>query len=97
MLEISSQIYEKTAQKLCDLLGDSSYFSGAFDFVHEDIECRMVASLIIAHRQIEFPEDTLTFISDICPVWWEFHTVIAGEERVNDFDFALFKEYIVRS
>ncbi len=96
MLEISSQIYEKTAQQLCDEMGDLSYFSGTFEFVHEDTECRMVASLIIYHRQIEMPEGVQTLISDIVPVWWEFHTIIAGEEHVNDFDFALFKEYIIR-
>ena len=95
MYEISSQIYEKTAQKLCDLVGGNGYFSGTLEFAHEDIECRMVASLIIYRKRVEMPEGLFDVIDDIVPVWWEFHTVIDGEERSNDFDFSLLKEYML--
>ena len=95
MYEISSQIYEKTAQKLCDLVGGNGYFSGTLEFAHEDIECRMVASLIIYRKRVEMPEGLFDVIDDIVPVWWEFHTVIDGEERINDFDFSLLKEYML--
>ena len=95
MHEISSQIYEKTAQKLCHLVGGNGYFSGTLEFAHEDIECRMVASLIIYRKKVEMPEGLFDVIDDIVPVWWEFHTVIDGEELINDFDFARLKEYIL--
>ena len=95
MYEISSQIYEKTAQKLCNLVGGNGYFSGTLEFAHEDIECRMVASLIIYRKRVEMPEGLFDVIDDIVPVWWEFHTVIDGEELINDFDFARLKEYIL--
>ena len=95
MYEISSQIYEKTAQKLCNLVGGNGYFSGTLEFAHEDIECRMVASLIIYRKKVEMPEGLFDVIDDIVPVWWEFHTVIDGEELINDFDFARLKEYIL--
>ena len=95
MFEISSQIYEKTAQKLCDLVGGNGYFSGTLEFSHEDIECRMLASLIIYRKRVEMPEGLFDVIDDIVPVWWEFHTIIDGEEIINDFDFALLKEYIL--
>ena len=95
MHEISSQIYEKTAQKLCNLVGGNGYFSGTLEFAHEDIECRMVASLIIYRKKVEMPEGLFDVIDDIVPVWWEFHTVIDGEELINDFDFARLKEYIL--
>ena len=95
MYEISSQIYEKTAEKLCNLVGGNGYFSGTLEFSHEDIECRMVASLIIYRKRVEMPEGLFDVIDDIVPVWWEFHTVIDGEELINDFDFARLKEYIL--
>ncbi len=95
MYEISSQIYEKTAEKLCNLVGGNGYFSGTLEFSHEDIECRMLASLIIYRKRVEMPEGLFDVIDDIVPVWWEFHTVIDGEELINDFDFARLKEYML--
>ena len=95
MCEILSQIYEKTAQKLCDLMDGEGYFSGTIEFAHENIECRFVASLIIYCKRVEMPEGDLEVIDDIVPVWWEFHTSIAGVEYINDFDFSLLKEYII--
>lgn len=96
MYEITSQIYEKTAQRLCDLVGNRNYFSGVIEFSHEETECRMVTSLIIYHKRVEMPDDNFDVIEDIIPVWWEFHTFIDGEERINDFDFSLLKEQIIR-
>ena len=95
MCEILSQIYEKTAQKLCDLVCNTNYYSGTIEFAYEDIECRFVASLIIYRKKVEMPDGCLEVIDDLVPVWWEFHTTIAGVEYINDFDFSLFKKYIV--
>ena len=96
MYEIPSQIYEKTAQKLCDSLGNSSYFSGTIDFTFESVECCLKASLIIYHKRIDAPDGCTELIDEIVPVWWEFHTIIDSEERINDFDFSLLKEYIIQ-
>lgn len=95
MYNISPQIYEKAAKKLCDQVGSGSYFSGTINFTHEEVECRMTLSLIIYHKRVEMPEGTLESIEDLVPVWWEFHTEIGGEEFLNDFDFATLKEYII--
>ena len=97
MYEISSEIYEKAALKLCDEMDDNGYYSGVINFTHGDAECRMVVSLIIYHKQVEMPEGRFVQIEDIVPVWWEFHTLIDGVERINDFDFATFKEFVVHS
>lgn len=95
MYEITYPIYEKTAQKLCDLVGGDNYFSGTIEFACEDTECRMVASLIIYRKRVEMPEGVIEIIEDIVPVWWEFHTTIDGVERINDFDFSALKEFIL--
>ncbi len=94
MYEILPQIYEKTAQKLCDSVDGMNYFSGTIEFSHEDVECRFVVSLIIYRKNFEMPEGSIEAIEDLVPVWWEFHTTVAGVEHINDFDFSLFKEYI---
>ncbi|MBO5875511.1 MAG: hypothetical protein J6Q20_03190 [Alistipes sp.] len=95
MYEISSEIYKKAALRLCDQVGDGDYFSGTITFVHEEVECRMLLSIIIYHKRVEMPEGSFETIEDVVPVWWEFHTEIDGEEQINDFDFSLFKGYLL--
>ena len=94
MYEITSQIYEKTAQRFCDLVGRAGYFSGTIEFAHEDTECKMVATIIIYHKIVDMPEGRMEVIDDIVPVWWEFRTTVGGEELINDFDFSVLKEHI---
>ena len=95
MYEITSQIYTKAAERLRDRIDDGNYFSGAIDFTVGDVECRLVASLIIYRKSVAMPEGIVEFIDDIVPVWWEFHTIVECEEQINDFDFAIFKEHML--
>ncbi len=95
MYEITPKIYEKTAQKVSDAVGNTGYFSGTIDFSYENVECRMLLSMVIYRKKVEMPEGRCNIIDDVVPVWWEFHTTVDGEELINDFDFSLFKEYIL--
>lgn len=33
-------------------------------------------------------------VSDLVPVWWEFHTFSAEGEMLNDFDFSEMKRFV---
>ncbi len=99
MYLVSSAIYEDMAKLLLEEIGDSSYFSGfiesAFiDDLGRDTECRLVASLIIYRSPCSYPESDSEVISNIVPVWVEFHTFVEMEEKINDFDIEEFKSYI---
>lgn len=93
MYEITPQLYEETADRLCDAIGTKNYFSGSIEFGFGDVECRLTVSVIVHRRQTVMPEGTYDTISDLIPVWWEFHTSDEGE-MLNDFSFTLLKEYI---
>lgn len=95
MYEIPSQIYEKTAKKLCDAIGTAHYFAGTLEFTHDNVECRMCVTVMLHHKKVDAPEGTTCAIGDMVPIWWEFHTVIDGVEQINDFDFTLFKGYVI--
>ncbi len=95
MYKIPSQIYEKTAQKLCDAIGSDNYFAGTLEFACEDVECRMLLTVMVYHRKADESEGGHKMIDDIVPIWWEFHTLIDGVEQINDFDFKLLKEFVI--
>ena len=94
MYEITTSIYTRAAERLCDAVGSRSYFSGSLEFTVGDTECRLVASLIVRHKQIEMPEGIVEQISGLIPIWWEFHTTVDGEELINDFDLRTLEEFI---
>ena len=59
-----------------------------------DVFCRMTLSAVI-YRQSQPDEGcSICAITDIIPVWWEFHTFIDGDEVLNDFSFNELREYI---
>lgn len=85
---VSSELYRLTAERLAADIGAESYFSGSVAFDSAGVACRLVASLIVYRRREACPEGTAETISDLVPVWWEFHTAIGEEEVLNDFSFA---------
>ena len=93
MYEITSRLYEETAERLCDAIGSGTYFTGSIEFNFEDTECRLTATVIVYRRHVELPEGEYEAIDDIVPVWWEFHTT-GDDEMLNDFSFATLKGYI---
>lgn len=87
------------ATHLRDEIGQDSYFSGVIEFSlvdnqGHDVECRVVASLIIYHTPHSAPEGDSVVISNIVPVWLECHTIVDSEEKINDFDTEELKYHI---
>lgn len=87
MYHILPELYDLTTERLLERIDRAEYFSGSVDFDYGDVECRLTASLIVYRRREVFPEGEFYTVFDLSPVWWEFHTTIDGEERLNDFQF----------
>lgn len=82
MIKITQNIYEEVLQKLVIEIGDSNYISartitGSFD----GVEYKFIINAVIYR-------DDFKNISEIVPIWWEFHTEIDGVEKMNDFLFS---------
>ncbi len=84
---VSSALYLEVLDRLVDAVGPLGYFSGSLDFVFDGVECRLTVSLIVCRRREVLPEGERDVVADLVPVWWEFHTLLDGEERLNDFSF----------
>ena len=44
--------------------------------------------------RLSLPEGVQHPVTDLVPVWWEFHTTQAGGEVLNDFDFSELKRCV---
>lgn len=85
---VSPELYLETAARLGDAIGDGNYFSGAIEFLSGDLICRLTISVIVYRSRISLPEGVCRPVTDLVPVWWEFHTVGEAGEMLNDFDFS---------
>lgn len=95
MYLVSAELYDLAADLLVERIDRSDYFSGTVEFEYGGVECRLTASVIVYRRREVLPEGEYDRISDLVPVWWEFHTMIGGVERLNDFTFSEIRERLL--
>ncbi len=85
---VSDELYAALFVRLAEAIDARSYFSGTIAFRYGAAECRFTASLIVYRARCSLPEGEAETLVDLVPVWWELHTTVGGEERLNDFSFA---------
>ena len=94
MYDVSSVIYGKVAEMITERIGRSDYVSECLEFEVDGIQCRFLFSAIAYRRRLYLPEGECDELSDLVPVWWEFHTYCDEEELLNDFSFNELRYYI---
>ena len=94
MYEVSDQLYLEVADRLRSRFGDGDYFSGRLEFEHEQTVCHMLLSAVVYHQSHRCERGDVRLISDVVPVWWEFHTTLPQGEVLNDFSFNTLREYL---
>ena len=94
MYSVSPELYHEAAARLSDAIDGGNYFSGSLAFRFGDTDCRLTASVIGYRGRLSLPEGVQHPVTDLVPVWWEFHTTQAGGEVLNDFDFSELKRCV---
>ncbi len=94
MYDVLPELYREVADQIFNRVGGRDYYSGTFDFDFCNVACRMVLSVVVYRRRESYPEGVVSAISDMVPVWWEFHTFVDGVEVLNNFSFNELREYI---
>lgn len=92
---ITPEFYREAARLLTDRLGPTDYFSGSLRFTCGEWDCCLVLSLLVYRRTERAPDGVSRPLTDLVPVWWEFHTTGPEGEALNDFSFAELKEYTI--
>lgn len=85
---VSTALYEEVRRRLVEQIAGRGYFSGSVAFRYEGMECRLVVSCFVRRRHVVLPEGEADPVTDLLPVWWEFHTADEEVERLNDFSFS---------
>lgn len=92
MYSVSPELYHQTMLRLTEAIGARDYYSDTLVFRFEELECRLRASVIVYRQRVVQPEGILYPISDLVPVWWEFHTHSGPDEVANDFSFSQIRQ-----
>ncbi len=94
MYSVSSELYRQVLASLLEAVGGRGYFSGSIEGEAPDGEWRLTVSAIVYRKRISAPEGDCDVVSDLVPVWWEFHTFTPEGERLNDFSFSELRELL---
>jgi hypothetical protein len=89
MYTTESKIYQLIAGLLLDEIGCKEFFSGSVTCHDNDIELRLVCTLVIRRKNHH-----ANIIENITPVWWTLTTTLGGEQLANDFSFNELKHHI---
>ena len=94
MYTISTKLYLEIADKLMSSIGSKEFFSGSVRLTDGNTECTLICTLLVEHDNKPSEGYCFNAISALIPVWWEFHTIVDGEEQLNDFSFKEFVDTI---
>ena len=88
VIEVGQAMYAQAASSLLEAVGDGYYYNGSIDVDGDGFYSTLTATM---------PEGcTVSHISDVVPVWWEFVTVVPGAgEVLNDFCFKRLKDTVL--
>ena len=93
MFCVTPEIYGRAAEIIADRLGQTDYLSEDFEFEADGVLCRLLFSAVVYRKRLYVPEGEFDVLSDLVPVWWEFHTFDAEGEMLNDFSFNELRQY----
>lgn len=93
---VTPELYEDTALLLAERLGcEADYFSDSIRFTRGEWDYCLTTTLIVYRRTERAPDGVRRPLSDLVPVWWEFHTTGPEGEVLNDFSFNELKRYMI--
>lgn len=94
MLNIEPRTYRLVAERLHDAIGSSDFYSGTIAVSDAEFDYQLRVTVIV-YRHGGDPDSSRRPITDLVPVWWEFHSFDPDGERLNDFDFALLRAEMI--
>lgn len=94
MLNVTSDIYRLLADRLRDAVGTAEFFSGRIT-VAADNDYELIATLLLYRSMVSDESGARDVITNVVPVWWEFHSFTIDGEVLNDFDFAEFRREVI--
>lgn len=99
MLEITEGHYRKLAAILAEAISEADFFNGSVEMEEGDHRALLRTTLIVKRTPRRDPADRserATDITEIIPVWWEYHLYSAEGERLTDFDWREMMKFILQ-
>lgn len=96
MIILDDSDYKCIAEKLMLAIGNSQFYNGLIEYQTSDFSSVLRATLIIYRQKTLDPaDDNATKITDIVPVWWEFHAYDQYGEQLNGFSWRELRECMI--
>lgn len=98
MVAVTDSDYAVIAAKLLGSIGSADYYNGTVEHEFGEYNTVLRTTLIIYREPLLDPADasrSATRITDIVPVWWEFHLYGPGGELLTDFCWHTLRDFLL--
>ncbi len=95
MVRISQKEYQELASVLLENIEGNRYDELNFTYETEEWTGYFHAKLMLYRQTVSYPEGDFKELTDIVPVWVEFHTVADDGEVLNDFSWDELKKHLI--
>ncbi|MDL2320503.1 hypothetical protein LJC45_05160 [Alistipes sp. OttesenSCG-928-B03] len=98
MIPVNDKSYNEIAEKLLEAIGQGEYYNGTVEYECEEYSAALRCTLLVYREPLfdeSAPAGAARLITDIVPVWWEFHTFNIGGEEINDFEWQNLRHFLL--
>ncbi len=98
MICLNDSDYRNIAARLLEAIGGGDFYNGSVEYETAEYTSVLCTTLIVYREPLFGPDDPggeAMRITDIVPVWWEFHLYDALGERLNGFSWRELKEHLI--
>lgn len=98
MISIDDSVYGAVAERLLAAIGNSEFYNGTVEYDGEGFCSELRTTLIVYREPLLDPADpsqAARRITDIVPVWWEYHLHGPSGERATDFSWRELKRRLL--
>lgn len=98
MICITDNDYKNIASRLLEAIGGNEFYNGSLEYETAEYTSVLRTTLIVYREPLFGPDDpggAAMRITDIVPVWWEFHLFDQFGEQLNGFSWRELKQYLI--
>lgn len=98
MIHIEEKHYRALAAPIAESIAESGFFKRNYELEFPEFRLEVEISVMMyASRVIGGEGKGWWKLDKIIPVWWEARTITEDGEKLNDFSFSEFEEYIFQA
>lgn len=98
MINIEKKHYEVLARLVAEDIAETGCFNLMYEVEFQEFSLKLKLTACVYGQKTTGGEGREWWeITNIVPVWWEAHTITEDGEKLSDFTWSVFRDYIYQA